>query len=464
MKKNHHLLCLSCLLALLLVALVAFVGCDSEVDQPGTTVGDTTAVTDPTGTTAPTAPAESDTTATPEETTAPVGEIDGAALLESILAKEDESTDNEKLEMDLAINVAATVMGVENSMTMPYQLTTITAGKDQSQSGNLAGEVFELCYKDGILYITSEGETVKCAVTPEEYAIIASIMQGGDGEVDDDEPADEDFFLPEGIKVKDAFLSISAEATAESRILITVKGLNPTYASEMVDTFMPLLLSMEMIGVTTEEYDEEALIKETVEILKTLDENNFILTFTVDTLDGLVALGMDITIKTSTTVEGMAMDMKVGIKGTMTYTKGGQIVALPAGASGAPEVNWKELFGMESAEELGLIPDENGIVTLSDDIDLRTRQYYYIITNSANLTEVKFAVTGYAEFAPADEEYAASLMIYLLYEGEPEYESMIVGTVTDDTLAAALAALDTTTTHTFILSCDEFDFIVESIA
>lgn len=403
MKKISLRAGLVTLSLLLLLTLGLLVGCDKNKDPVDT--GTTTETTTQAAT-------EAATETAPAETT--LADLPAADALDSILADMENETvgdgDSVKLVFDMSIGVSANMGGVQNTSTIPLNITVVANGEDLQFNGNVMGQVFDITYVDGMLYMAAEDEAVKCAISLEEFeeVVLGEIL----GAVNAGADTAPDVSIPEGAKPSEIFSSITSELdSASGNLIITAKGLR----ASMYDTLAPIMKPMlEALGLVSEYDDNGELIDDTasvlarvVEILKGLDENNFTVTFTADKNGAFHGANVDITISTAEKVDGSTLTMTISLKGGFTYETGKDLkVTAPANAADYTEKDWRVVFGMETAEMLGLDPNAESI-TLSDDIELRSRQIDYITEHFDEFATV-FNVSGYVVGCYlVDEETAA---------------------------------------------------------
>ncbi len=382
------------LLALLLVlSCIFFAACDKTDAKDPDTTPETAAPTDTTAVTEP-------------ETT--LADLPASELLDKIWTADDsdktETTDNMKLDFDFSFGMDFDVDGVQNSTTMPIRLELILDGDNTAIKGDLMGTPFDMIYVDGMLYLTADGENCKCALTPEEFASLMGDMLGDMSGADTDSGLVPDVELPDELKPSDVFAAITStfdESTGA--VTITAKGFN----AKMANTFAPILRPMlESLGIV-DNLDENGelitdpatVLTEIVGILHDLNEDTLVMTFTLDREGTLESVGIKLAIDSEQTMEGMTMKSTITLEGSFSLNMGGQTVKAPAGDY--PEEDWRVIFGQETADMLGLVPDDQSNITLSDDPDVRTRQLDYIANHPEEfLKNITFTVNGF--FVPGE--------------------------------------------------------------
>ncbi len=424
-----------CILLMLTAVSCDFGGDDDAVETTASDTaadgGDTTAA-DHTETTAP----DSETTAPADNTTDPaVSKAEAAAFLDKLIAADTESNStNYRGTIDLTFDIKAGVGGMTTTQTMPIKMDSIVDGDKFQAVMNMMGVEYNVIYVDGIVYVDAMDEKVFMTASPEQAGDITDMLFGS-GDDSDDATGGMDFEMPDGVKSADMFQTITLEKKADGSAVVTVKGISPELADELAPSFMSFLLSMNLIGYDMEEYDEDALIKETIAIIKTLGEDKFAFSMTTDTKGALNGISLDITLASSFESDGQKIDTSVGIKGNITYTEGGQTVKVPADVSEYAETNWEDFFGGEGdlgdPESLGLVPGADGKIALSNNSEIRAAQLTYIVTYAEEFEGLPFKMDGYIYFESRDE----SGMIFLLDdEGNMDFMSYMDAFLSDDSL------------------------------
>ncbi len=431
MKRNHFPSWLTLCATLLLLAVLLLSGCEETPDAPADTtesdtIGETfpeTTFSSPEDTTSAGDPADTTEAATTEAVTTeavtttladrPVGEV-----LDYIQDQNEDllqpGTDNFKLEMDMNILVGAEASGVNNSATLPFFLAMTMAGQSQAIKGDILGTTIDVVYHMGTLYMTAAGESVKCPATPEQFEALKDSLGTSDG-------TDSEFF-PADTKPTELFRSLTLEVK-DGRIHITGAGLKEQYAEAVAPGVLQLMLSFGLLE--TDEFgelaeDPEVLTAAIANMLKNQADKDFSVTY-IATMDGVLEeQSFNFRFEHDQVRDGVKLTTILGLSGSISLVLGGQTVAAPAGSDTWPEGSFDDFFGEDpdtpdntTAEELGLVPDAEGWITLSDDVYQRANQLDYLWMHTQNFLDCRFRVTG-------------TLIIYpdLMFEqnGVPMYE------------------------------------------
>ncbi len=390
------------LLLLLLLTLSLAVGCVDEGKTPSDSDGETT-----------------DAVTEAETTLADIPAGDALNLLLGALESEDgteeETFDNGKIDVDMTIGISVNMEGVQNTTTLPIKLTIVMAGDDMRFDGNLLGSGTNMIYKDGMLYLSAiedvdAPEKIKCALTPEEFEIVAGIIFGTENDPDHD-----DLTMPEmpgiqDLKPSDLFSTVVSELDETGGLIITGKGFNTALASDLAPLLQPMLEGLGLVGGG--DWDENgelvtdpaATLAEVVAVLRGLNEDTLQLGFIFDKDGSLISTTVNVML-TVDDDEGTTTEMS--LKGSFSVVEGGQTVTAPADADSYSEEDWRVVFDQETAEMLDLIPDGTGSVTLSDDPARRERQILYIYNHHEEFAGVLFNLSGYlVDTYIVDEETA----------------------------------------------------------
>lgn len=410
MKK----LTLSILALLLSLILLATVGCVEEGNQPAATDGETT---------------------TEPETTAPLNEwadLPAADALNQLMealsapdGDETEATDNIKMDMDMTMGITMDMDGMQNSTTLPIKLSMVQAGEDMVLKGNLVGTALDVAYVGGMLYMTipETGERVKCVMTPEE---VASAM----GSLTGEEEENDSLVIPdmpelEGTKTSDLFATVTSELDeTNGDLLITCKGFNTTLSGKLAPLLQPMLESLGFVGGG--EWDENgelvtdpaATLAQVVGLLNQLNEETLQITFIFAKDGTLRTTEMDMTLSMDSSDVTGTYKTDFSIEGSFSIVEGGQTVRAPADSDSYTEEDWRVVFGQETAEMLGLLPDAEGCVTLSEDAAMRERQILYIYNHIEEFAGGLFSGMGYVtDSYVVDEETATNPSHIGAFEG-----------------------------------------------
>ena len=401
------------LILLLLLTLTLAVSCDKE-QNPGDTTDETTETT-----------LETES----ESTLADIPAADALDQLTSALESESgetETMDNGKIDVDMTMDMIMSVDGVQNTTTLPIKITVVMDGDNFHLDGNLFGSTSTMTYTNGMLYLTTllDVETVsklKCAMTPEEFALVAPTIFGTENDLEGDDLTMPELPALEGTKPSELYASVTSRLDeTNGDLIITCKGFNAALASDLAPLLQPMLEGLGLVGGG--EWDENgelitdpaATLAEVVGILRGLNEETMEMTFTFDKNGVLLSTAMDITL--SIEEEGSKITMRM--KGSFSVKEGGQTVAAPADADSYTEEHWRVVFDMETAEMLELIPDAEGCITLSPNEDRRERQILYIYNHYEEFAGVLFHLGGYIVDSYVVDEETATLPAHVgCYEG-----------------------------------------------
>lgn len=342
-------------------------------------------------------------------------------LVEALSASEGEDElpmENGKLDIDLSMGISVNLNGMQSNTEISLRISLIMEGDNLAIDGNMAGVEMKALYKDGTLYMIDpeSGEKIRCTMTPEEFqSVMGELM--GDSNSDGDE-ADGSLTMPEipaleGMKTADIFASVTSEVDeTNDDLLITCKGFNTKLAGDLAPLLQPMLEGMGLVGGG--ELDENgelvidpaATLAQVVGMLNSLNEDTMQLTFCFTKDGALRDTTLDITLSMDGD-EGEKTDMR--LKGSVLVVSGGQTVQAPADAADYTETDWRVVFDRETAEMLGLVPDERENITLSNDPAIRERQILYIYNHFEEVqsTGAVFTVSGYiVDSYVVDEETA----------------------------------------------------------
>ncbi len=460
-RKSYAILSL---IALLLVSTLLFVGCKDENNNPADTTADTTTDTvvgtsgDTVAATAPDS-ASGDTTPVESETTAPaVGDetiADAGAYLDKLLAYESEFT-NDKTVMDMTMDMHMAVDGMEQDISMTMTTTEITAGADKHIICDSMGETYEILYVDGMLYVSYFGELIKCPATPEQVDEVSGMLGGSDSE--DDSPDLNDLLT--GSKADDIFGTITAVKKSDGTTVVSAKGFNKASADKLAPEMMPLLLSLGMVGgnITDEDYESKTeeeldalLIADTAKVLREMSEDAFSITVTADSEDTPIVVSFTISLSSTMEVDGSTVKTDMTIKADATHTVGGQVVKAPANAADYAEGTWDDYFGTPSPEDLGLVPDANGVYTLSDDPDTRAEQTWCIYSSIDLFADATFHVKGAVELLEREDDGSTVVTIYTHdASGNLDYISSVDGMFAEGKADQLIAAIESGNTYNLV--------------
>lgn len=321
---------------------------------------------------------------------------------------------------DMRIDLSASMNGMETTMALTGGLQMIQSS-DHGMALQLqipTMEPYTLVYIDGMMYVTSAEGKYRCPMTEVELALVGSELLGDlfptDGAPTEggmDILPDEMSGLLSSMQLSVLFAEsemVTNETTSDTTI--TLKGISP-----QIQLLLKLLSSsMEMPEMEGISDMDLALILDT---LSTFDMDALTLSLTVD---------KDLAIKASSVVMGLDMqnapdlvgDIPMTVKITLdtTLDRSPQTVSTPEDADTYTEIDWRSLFGIYTAEYLGLVPDANGVITLSKEPDTLALQYQYISKNHEDFESATFSLTAYALDFEALEDGTAKGTLYQVYE------------------------------------------------
>ncbi len=342
------------------------------------------------------------------------------ALLEAIISQNQvDDLSDYHIVTDMRIDLSASLNGMETTMALTggLQMTQSSSHGLALQLNIPTMEPYSLIYVDGTMYLSAQEGQYRCPLTDVELALIWSELLGDLFPIDGETSHDESGMLPDEMSGLLSSIQISA-LFAESEIItdeasgdttVTLKGISP-----QVQFLLKLLSSsMEMPEIEGVSDMDLSLILDTLS------------TFDMDALTFSLTVDKDLYIKASTVVIGLDMlnapELVGDIPMTVTVTlhtvldRAPQTVSAPEDADAYTETDWRSLFGIYTAEYLGLVPDENGVITLSDTPDALALQYQYISKNQTDFEDVTFALTARASDFEALEDGTARGTLYQVY-------------------------------------------------
>ncbi len=403
---------------LCLVSVLSAVGCRRD-DPPADTAADTTleTVALPPETDGDTTPPETFSAETIDPDAVPITEA--AEYLDSLLASEEEgeSAPDAKTELDMTMDLHMAVGKREQDVSMPFKVTEISAGEDGRIISESMGEAYELVYVDGMLYVDYYGTCHMCPATPEQFRDTWDFLEGNTGGADDDTLND----LFRDMRAADIFATIDGYKLPNGHTMVVVTGLRQAAADKVAPELMEFFYSLGMVGggLTEEEYEsktddeiDELLIKETAELLRGMANDALRVTFTADGEDNPVAVSFRVSLGTSFASDGETVKVDLRVSGEATHTVGEQTITAPADTSRYEEGTWEDFFGTPTPEEVGLIPDEKGVYTLSDDPETRAEQTWCIYNEMDSFAGATFRVKGVVELLERPDDGSTVLTIY----------------------------------------------------
>ena len=229
------------LLLLLLLTLTLMASCDREQTPEDTTpeITETTPETEA------------------ETTLADIPAADALDQLMSALESESgetETMDNGKIDIDMTMDMVMSVEGVQNTTTLPIKITVVMDGDNFHLDGNLFGSTSTMTYTNGMLYLTTllDVETVsklKCAMTPEEFALVAPNIFGTDTDIEGGDLTVPELPAMEGTKPSDLYATVTSKLDeTNGDLIITCKGFNTALASDLAPLLQPMLEGLGLVG------------------------------------------------------------------------------------------------------------------------------------------------------------------------------------------------------------------------
>lgn len=351
------------------------------------------------------------------------------------------------LQTDLTMDMLISILGVETKVTLTGDISMKQqAGEAAALIMNLpTQEPYSMVYLDGMLYVTGDGGKYRCPLGDVEQALIWSELLDGlfpSEEIPETESDLSDALLSEVmsslLSTMDASLvfektvAVTDEHTGD--ITVTLEGL-----SQAAQYFINELISS-MSDMGGEEISDEDMSL-ALELLSAFDMDTLSLSMTIDEDMLLHSVTMSFAMDMAdmsdlmgeiTQIPGMSADVPVTMVTTVTTTidRGDQEITAPADADTYEETDWRELFGFYTADMLGLVPDENGVITISEDLDIFARQWDYIEEHPEEFMTFSLSVTGYADDFSFHDDGSVVGYLYQVYEnGSPSEESYLPVTI-----------------------------------
>lgn len=418
----------------LLMALTLLVACN-ENDDPsadtGTQAVTDTAVTEPTNeTVAETLPETTpETLPETESATTPSDDPDLDDLLEEILqSNQFETAGDYRIDSEIKLDIAVGMNGMETNMSLTGGLSLI---QQENQGISLEMTVptqdpVSLVYIDGFLYVTNAEGKYRCPMDEVEMALVWSELMEDlfpTEDIPEDEEAETDDLMGgfadmlSTMKLSALFAEtevVTDEATGD--ITVTLTGL-----SQQAQLLINMMVSS-MDGAGSDEISDMdmSLI---LDMLATFDMDALSLSMTVDKDHLLkactVVMALDMTNAPDLTGD---VPMVMTVTAATTLDRSEQTVTAPADGDTYEETDWRTLFGLYTAEMLGLVPDETGTVTLSEDPDTFALQYDYMMEHGEDFEGVTLSVTARGSDFVKNDDGTVQGTIYQVYEdGTPAY-------------------------------------------
>lgn len=453
---------------ILLLILTLAVACEKKADPPAETrdetVSDTpheiiteivtvvipvtepetTTVTDPETTLPPTenteAPTDAETDSDKSDNPVSDPQIDDIVAA-VIMTEQFDLLGDYHLKTDLSMDLLISIHGVETKVSLNGDISLKQhAGESAALILNIpTQEPYSMVYLDGMLYVAKEDGKYRCPLDEAEQAIIWSELLGGlfPSEEIPEETPDVDSELSNAIisEILSSLLdSMDASVVFENTsltvdeatgdITITLKGLTQE-AQALFDEMLSAMGSTEGPDISDQDLSLvldlfSAFDMDSLAVSMTVDQdmllNSVSLTFAMD-LENMSGFMDDMA-----AIPGVSGDVPVTMVTTLTTAidRGQQEITAPEDADTYEETDWRELFGLYTAEMLGLIPDENQMITLSENPVWFARQCAYIEEHPQEFLEVSLSVTGRAYDFEFYEDGSAAGYLYQVYEdGSP---------------------------------------------
>ncbi len=449
--KKIWILALSLLMVLTL--LVACKGTENPADTNNETTTDTVAVTEPKTEpeteleTDPETEQETEPETEPEtehETETSVEEtVDVDAILDDVKAANgEESLTNFRMDTKLVLDILMSMNGMENKMTMTGGLSLIQQTHEaMSLELNVpTKEPYGLTYIDGVLYVMSEEGRYRCPLDEVEMALVWADLMGDlfpTDELPDNTPEEEDGSSSGGamggllpaMKLSAFFKEtavVTDETTGDTTILL--EGISQQ-AQFLINMMISSMDKPEVDGIS--DMDMSLVL----DMLAAFDMDALSVSLTVDEdmLIKAASLTMAVDMTNAPDLTGN-IPMTLNVTLSTTLDRGEQTVTPPADADAYEETDWRTLFGFYTPEMLGLVPNEQGVVTLSEDPETFALQYDYMMEHAEAFEDVTLSVTARGCDFMRNEDGTVQGTIYQVYED---------GTPADDPYLYVLIPADT---------------------
>ncbi len=468
------------ILFLLLVTLVTMaVACDKKTDTPvdssdeitsdapaesitegmtaiiPVTEPETPATTEPETNTPPAEDTETETTTDSDIMDDPISDpdLDMEDIIFSVMNTEQfDLLGSYHLQTDLSMDMIISIMGMETKVTLTGDMSMKQqAGEAAEIIMNLpTQEPYSMAYLDGMLYVTSDSGKYRCPLDEADQSIIWSEILGGLFPSENIPEADSDLsdvwlseIMSSLLSAMDVSLvfenTVAVEDETTGDITITLEGLtrdaqyvinelissmgNEEIADEDMSLMLELLSAFDMDTLALSMTVDEDMLMRSVSLTFAMNVENM-----SDLMGGMTqipSLGTDVPVTMVTTM-------------TTTFDRGEQEITAPADADIYEETNWRELFGFYTAEMLGLVPNEKGVITLSEDPDVFARQYEYIVTHPTEFSELTLSVTGRAYDFSAYNDGSVNGYLYQVYEDGSAAEDTYLPVLIPAELAAGI--------------------------
>lgn len=458
------------LICLALMIMLALVACDDNT-TPTDTTGETSTTLEETQITQETL-AETQAETTPPETI-PAETLDGAYILDKVLASENDFIPQEAdyaLDMDIVMDMVTHTNGmnatVSVSMGMEYIIDTDSGIQLLVQIPG--GEKTRLIYVGDKLYVDMGEEKYVSPITNQDFSILISEILANSGMDMNIGGENNGMSSNDGMALLESMLAMikpsalfgDAVATMEKdeTYLVTAMGISEQ-AKKIFDTIIAQNGSddSDVSDVNSSMLEEFFSLSEMV--FTFVADKNYVLQSVSATfpMDMSTLMGYD---------AGEEMMANVTIK--FSIDRSTQTVTVPEKATDYEELDWHWIFDMPTAEMLQLVPNENNQIALAvDDLPLFDYQQDYILNHPEEFADVTFTWTAlfeevatlplsdYVEDAPEGVVFSV-LTAYAVQgvDGE-DWLSTAYIFVQEDKVAELTFEAETSVTMTFKLCTNE---------
>ncbi len=410
------------------MVLTLLVACQNEPTPPDSTLS----VTD---TAIPTEPLDESVTKEPEDTateapteqettadTSPALDIDG--FLEAVMENNRvDAIPHFCLDSNIKLDIAAGMDGMTTNMSMTGGVTMIQQSTQamQVELRIPTQEPSVFLYVDGVLYVSSAEGKIRCTLLEEEMAQALSELFAGlfpDTSLSGEKGENSENDLMSGLTALFPAMKLSAffartdltldEATGD--ITATLTGMSPQ-AQLVINMLISSIEKNDMLDIS--DMDMSLLL----DLFTTLDMDALSISMTTDKnyllKSSTVVCGMDLT-----NAPDLVGDVPITItmRATTVLDRSVQTVTAPADVSSYTETDWRTLFGLQTAEMLGLVPNDDNIITLSESPDLFALQYDYIRKHPTDFKGITFSVVARGCDFEKQEDGSVNGTIYQVYE------------------------------------------------
>ncbi len=233
-------------------------------------------------------------------------------------------------------------------------------------------------YVDGVFYDRDYSrDRNQCPITPDELEVALEqrhTLDATGGLIPDDPALDAPFVtLPDGVAAHELFRSLTAKCDGNTTV-VTGRGLNPAYAEHAMAWMKPFLT---LYAFSAPEGGSIAglLANDLPSLAEQLTEDILTVSLGFDPDGKLVSFEWRIV--EFTPREAEFGNECVDIRFSVTRMEDAPTITPPENAAEYKMSTWREYFHMETAEMLGMIPDKDGIIPLSEDSILRRKQESY---------------------------------------------------------------------------------------